>query len=77
VLARVYRLALFFGSLVLLVTLGGGWITWAVTELEITQDLGANPIVRYIGAASLLCAAASPLLLASAWSAVRSTEART
>jgi hypothetical protein len=74
-LARVFGLAVFFGSLVLLVTLGGGWITWSITELEITQDLGGNPIVRYIGAAALLCAAASPQLLASAWSAVTSEEA--
>jgi hypothetical protein len=77
VLARVYRLAAFFGAIVLFVTLGGGWITWAITELEISQDLGGNPIVRYIGAAALLCAVASPLLLASAWSAVTSREAGT
>jgi len=69
-LARNYSLAVFFGGLVTLVTLGGGWITWAIPELEITQDLGGNPIVRYMGAAALLSCAASPLLLAAAWSAV-------
>ena len=69
-LARTYFLAVFFGALVILVTLGGGWITWAIPELEITQDLGGNPIVRYMGAAALLSCAASPLLLAAAWSAV-------
>ena len=37
-------------------------------ELPMTQELGRNPIVRYMGAAALLCVAASPLLLASAWS---------
>lgn len=69
-LARAFRSVVFFGALVLLVTLGGGWITWAIPELEITQELGANPIVRYMGAAALLCAAASPLLLADSWRAV-------
>lgn len=68
-LVRRYVMVAFFGGLVLLVTLGGGWITWAIPELEITQELGANPIVRYMGAAALLCAAASPLLLAEAWRA--------
>lgn len=74
VLARAYVFAVFFGVLVALVTLGGGWITWAIPELEITQELGANPIVRYMGSAALLCAAASPLLLAAAWSAVTARE---
>ena len=46
--------ALFFGALLLLVTLGGGWITWAIPDLPITQELGGNPIVRYMGAAALL-----------------------
>jgi hypothetical protein len=73
-LARAFRPAVFFGALVMLVTLGGGWITWAIPELPITQDLGGNPIVRYMGAAALLCAAASPLLLASAWAAVTRRE---
>jgi hypothetical protein len=73
-LVRTYVPVLFFGLLVLLVTLGGGWITWVIPELEITQDLGGNPIVRYMGAAALLCAAATPLLLAGAWRAVSSRE---
>lgn len=72
--ARAFRPVVFFGALVLLVTLGGGWITWAIPELEITQDLGANPIVRYMGAAALLCAAASPLLLAASWRSVSSNR---
>ena len=33
----------FFGSLVALVTLGGAWITWAIPELEITEELGGKP----------------------------------
>ena len=69
-LARRYVVAIFFGTLGALVVLGGGWITWAIPELPITQELGGNPIVRYMGAAALLGVAACPLLLASAWSAV-------
>jgi len=65
--ARQFALAVFAGSAVLLVTLGGGWITFAIPELEITQDLGANPIVRFMGAAALLSVATTPLLIASAW----------
>lgn len=68
-LVRAYTPVVFFGALILLVTLGGGWITWAIPELEITQEHASNPIVRYMGAAALLCAAASPLLLAAAWRA--------
>jgi hypothetical protein len=73
-LVRAYVLAVFFGALVAFVTLGGGWITWAIPELEITQELRGNPIVRYMGSAALLCAAASPLLLAATWSAVTARE---
>jgi hypothetical protein len=69
-LVRAYSLAVYFGALLGLVTLGGGWITWAIPELPITQELGGNPIVRFMGAAALLCAAAAPLLLAATWSAV-------
>ena len=63
-------LVVFFGTLITLVTLGGGWITWAIPELPITQELGGNPIVRYMGSAVLVCAVASPILLDAAWSAV-------
>ena len=68
-LARANALVVYFGTLIVLVTLSGGWITWAIPELPISQELGGNPIVRYMGAAALLCAAASPVLLSSAWSA--------
>jgi hypothetical protein len=74
VAAGLYRLALYFGLLVLFVTLGGGWITWAIPELPITQEFGGNPIVRYMGAAALLCIAATPLLLAATWSRVSPGE---
>jgi hypothetical protein len=73
-LARVGVPVVFFGTLIVLVTLGGGWITWAIPELEITEELGANPIVRFMGAATLTCIAATPILLASAWSAATGDE---
>jgi hypothetical protein len=74
VLAAFTRAFVLAGFVATLVTLGGGWITWSIPELPITQELGGNPIVRYIGAAALLCVATSPLLLASAWSAVTTRE---
>ncbi len=73
-LARSGVLVVFFGTLIALVTLGGGWITWAIPELPITEELGGNPIVRYMGSAALLCVAASPVLLAAAWSAATAGE---
>jgi hypothetical protein len=73
-LARARVTVVFFGALVVLVTVGGGWITWAIPELEITEELGLNPIVRFMGAATLTCIAAAPLLLASAWSAATRAE---
>jgi hypothetical protein len=75
VLVRQFVVAVYFGLLVTLVTLGGAWFTWAIHELPITQELGGNPIVRYMGAVALLCATASPLLLASVWSAVTAGHA--
>ena len=74
---RAYTLTVFFGALLVLVTLGGGWITWAVPDLPITQELGGNPIVRFMGAAALLSAAASPVLLAATWSAVNGKTTKT
>jgi hypothetical protein len=74
-LTKARMTVVFFGALVVLVTIGGGWITWAIPELEITEELGLNPIVRFMGAASLTCIAATPLLLASAWSAVTDANA--
>jgi hypothetical protein len=73
-LARASVPVVFFGALIALVTLGGGWITWAIPELEITEELSANPIVRFMGAATLTCIAATPVLLASAWSAATGAE---
>ena len=76
-LARASVPVVFFGALIFLVTLGGGWITWAIPELEITEELSANPIVRFMGAATLTCIAAAPVLLASAWSAATGAEPET
>lgn len=73
-LAREFRGAGFVALLVTLVTLGGGWFVWAIPQLPITQDFGGNPIVRYMGAAALLCAAATPLLLSAAWSSACARE---
>ena len=73
---RAHLLVVFFGTLLVLVTVGGGLITWWIPELEITQELGANPIVRYMGAAALLAAVASPLLLAETWRRATELEAR-
>jgi hypothetical protein len=73
-LARQFVFAGFAGAALVLVTLGGAWITWAIPELPISEELGVNPIVRYMGAAALLCVATSPLLIASAWSAATRTN---
>lgn len=73
-LARVGAQALYFAILVFLVVVGGAWITWANPELPVTAELGANPIVRYMGAAAMVCAVASPLLLAAAWRRVAHAE---
>lgn len=73
--ARQFVLVVFSATAVLFVTVGGGWVTFSNPELPITQELGGNPIVRYMGAAALLCVATSPLLIASAWKvATRRTE---
>ena len=68
-LARARVPVVFFAALIVFVTLSGGWITWAIPELEITDEFDANPIVRFMGAAALASVAATPLLLAAAWSA--------
>jgi hypothetical protein len=67
------RLAFFLGALLALVFLGGAWVTYSYAELPITDDEAVNPIVRYTGAIVLLAAAATPLLLASAWRGDRRT----
>jgi hypothetical protein len=61
------RLAAFFGGLVVLLVLGGAWVTFSYAELPVTADESVNPIVRYTGSIVLLSAVAIPLLFASAW----------
>ncbi len=38
--ARAFAPVVFFGVLVAVTTLGGGWIVWAIPELPLTQELG-------------------------------------
>ena len=66
-LARVGTLLVFFGTLTGLVLAGGMWATWVFSQTGAGFVLGGNFIIRYMGAAALLCVAATPLLLASAW----------
>jgi hypothetical protein len=61
------RLAAFFGGLVVLLLLGGAWVTYSYATLPITANEALNPIVRYTGSIVLLGAVAIPLLLASTW----------
>ena len=61
------RLAAFFATLLGIVFLGGAWVTYSFVDIPITADESVNPIVRYTGALVLLAAAATPLLLDSAW----------
>jgi hypothetical protein len=72
VLARVGRLAVFSGVLVALVVTGGIWATWNFSQTGAGFVLGGNFVIRFMGAAALLCAAAAPLLLSAAWPATRS-----
>jgi hypothetical protein len=60
------RLAAFVGALIVLVFLGGAWVTYSYA-LPVTADESVNPIVRYTGAIIVLASVSIPLLLASAW----------
>jgi hypothetical protein len=66
-LARAAVLVVFFGTLLVLLALGGIWATWVFSKPWITGELGGNFIIRFTGAAALLCVAATPLLLSAAW----------
>jgi hypothetical protein len=61
------RLALFLGTLLMLLVLGGAWVSAAFTDLPISADEAVNPIVRYTGGIALLAAIAAPVLLAGVW----------
>lgn len=64
-------------TLYVLTIAGLTWVLWSFTELELpfTQDEGVNPIVRLSGALVVASAALVPLLLDTAWRAVREPPA--
>lgn len=66
-LARVRTSLLFLGLLAGLVVLGGVWATWVFSQTGPGFVLGGNFVIRYMGAAALLCVVATPLLLSEAW----------
>ena len=68
-LARADVLVAFFGSLLVLVTLGGVWATWTFSKPWETGELGGNFIIRFMGSAALLSTAAAPMLLSASWRA--------
>jgi hypothetical protein len=61
------RLAIFSGGVVVLLFLGGAWVTYSYPTLPITQNEALNPIVRYTGSIVLFSSVAIPLLLGSIW----------
>jgi hypothetical protein len=65
------RLALFVGTLLVLLVLGGAWVSAAFTDLPISADEAVNPIVRYTGGIALLAGVACPILLAGIWDSSR------
>jgi hypothetical protein len=66
-LARVGTLLVFLGTLAALVVAGGAWATWVFSQAGPGFVLGGNFVIRFMGAAALLCVAATPLLLSAAW----------
>jgi hypothetical protein len=68
-LARVGRIAVFAGALAALVVAGGAWATWNFSQTGEGFVLGGNFVIRFMGAAALICVAAAPLLLSAAWRA--------
>ena len=72
-LVRAFQPAVFVATLLALVTLGGAWVTWVFTELPVTAEESANPIVRYTQAAVLLLAVLTPPLLGAVWNRTRAT----
>jgi hypothetical protein len=73
-LARQWRITAFVLALVLLVTLGATWATWAFTENAITDSEAVNPIVRTTAATILMGAALVPLVLSEVWNRVGRDE---
>jgi hypothetical protein len=69
-LARIGRMAVFLGTLLVLVVLGGVWATWVFSLTGEGYVVGGNFVIRFLGSAALLCIAASPLLLGATWAKV-------
>ena len=69
-LARVGKMAVFLGTLLVLVVLGGIWATWVFSLTGEGYVVGGNFVIRFLGSAALLCVAAAPLLLSAAWEKV-------
>lgn len=69
------RLALLYGLVLVLIVLGGAWITVAYPELPVTADEALNPIVRYTASAVLVGGVVAPLLLADVWRRTAPDEA--
>jgi hypothetical protein len=76
-LARVGRMVVFLGTLLLLVVLGGVWATWVFSLTGAGYVIGGNFVIRFLGSAALLCVAAAPLLLSAAWAKVEEPRAPT
>ena len=55
------------GALLVIVFVGGAWVTYSFVDIPITALESANPIVRYTAAIVLLAVVSTPLLLDSVW----------
>jgi hypothetical protein len=73
-LARIGRMAVFLGTLLVLVVLGGIWATWVFSLTGEGYVIGGNFVIRFLGSAALLSVAASPLLLGAVWAKVGETR---
>ena len=70
------RDALYFGLLLVLLFLGGAWVSAAFTYLPLSADEAVNPIVRHTGGIALLAGIGAPILLARTWRLLERREAR-
>ena len=78
VLAGVTRAAVFTIAFACAAIAGCWWAIWSQPALPITQDFGANPVVRLVGGPILVLSALAPLLLQQAWDGrTRTINART
>ena len=72
--ARVGRMVVFFATLLALVVVGAIWATWVFSLTGEGYVVGGNFVIRFLGAAALLCVAAAPLLLSAVWDEVGGTK---